>query len=284
MKKNILILGMVAALAAVIIVFTVLKKPSEEKGTDLEPVEKKAAAEKVAAEKKDQIEVPPLNISLELIPGQAHDKSLVVLRLFSRKLQQQRLDGKKSDEISPISLTADENTWTAGIAFFLTGGGQVDKERISLLRAPKDKEMRFSPSTVFQIFYEISPTSLLTPGKQLSAALHLDPYTLESNRVTIPPLADNEFERALRAARIASLTDPSQLLDAAETLIQEQPESYLGYWYQARALEYRKDYEAALESYNAALKRYPPSSETEHYEPPVYIVRKITQLRKQLSR
>ena len=181
--------------------------------------------------------------------------------------------------ISSIQLTTDKNTWTNNITFNLVKGKgkttEIDKTKITLLRARKDKKITFYPKTALQIFYEIRPTSCLIPGGELSATLKLDKYTLKSNKVTIPPLPTNKYDIALRSARINSLTNPGQLLTAAETLIREKPKSYLGYWYQGLAFENNKDYQGALKAYKTALKYYPQSTKSEHYEPPVYITSKI---------
>jgi len=87
----------------------------------------------------------------------------------------------------------------------------------------------------------------------------------------------------LRSARINSLTNPDQLLAAAETLIQGNPKSYLGYWYQGLALENNKDYPAALKAYKTALKYYPQATQKKHYEAPVYIAAKVRKLKQLLS-
>ena len=95
---------------------------------------------------QDEIAVPPVNISLEIIPGTAEQESVVVLRLFSRKLRQQMLDGKP---VSSIQLTIDENTWTNNITFNLTKEKdetiEIEKTKITLLRARKYQEMSFPP-------------------------------------------------------------------------------------------------------------------------------------------
>ncbi|MCD4721180.1 MAG: tetratricopeptide repeat protein [Desulfobacula sp.] len=223
--------------------------------------------------------VPPVNISLSLIPGTPKEKSLVVLRLFSRKLQQEMLDGSP---ISSIQIIADENTWTDNITFSLAKGKdkttEIDKSRITLLRAQKDKKIAFHPRTVFQIFYAIEPSACLIPGQELSARLKLDKYTLKSNKVTVPPVPKNKHDLALRRARIHSLTNSGHLITAAETLIQEKSESHLGYWYQGIALEDNRNYQGALKAYKKALQYYPQSTESKHYEPPVYIISKIRRL------
>ena len=233
---------------------------------------------------KDALGVSPVNISLELIPGTEKKDTLVILRLFSRRLQQQRLNG---NTISPIELETAEGTWQNNITFTGTNEKgspiEIDKKEVSLIRARKDKKMSFYPQTVIQIFYGIKPTARLIPGKELSATLHLDQYTLTSNKVVIPPLPRNKHDMALRCARINSLTNPGELLTTAESLIQETPESYLGYWYQGLALEHKKDYQGALNSYRTALQYYPQSTNKRHYEPPLYIALKIRQLRQFLS-
>lgn len=274
-KRIISLLGAVVAVIVIVVLVVILMKPGRE-GREVQVFVDKEIAGKAG--------VPPVNISLELIPGAAEDKSLVILRLFSKKLQQQKLNG---EEVSPIQLTADKNIWIDDILYVLNEENaepaEIDKDRITLLRAPKEREITFTPETVIQIFYEIKPTSCLIPGAELSASLKLDKYTLKSNKIFVPPLPTNDFDRALRSARIHSLTDPALLLEEAKTLIKEKPESYLGYWYQAIALEYNKDYKGALTAYETALKYYPPSTQNEHYEYPVYIIRKITQLKKLLA-
>lgn len=91
---------------------------------------------------QDEIAVPPVNISLEIIPGTAEQESVVVLRLFSRKLRQQMLDGKP---VSSIQLTIDENTWTNNITFNLTKEKdetiEIEKTKITLLWARKYQEI-----------------------------------------------------------------------------------------------------------------------------------------------
>jgi len=228
----------------------------------------------------DEIPAPPVNITLELIPGTAEDESVVVLRLFSRKLQQQMLDGKP---VSSIQLTTDDNTWGNKISFHLTKEKdetiEIEKSNIFLIRAQRDKEIAIYPQTVLQVFYVIKPTSCLLPGADLSAELALDKYKLRSNKFTIPPLLQKRKDIALRSARVNSLLNPDKLLTAAETLIREDPKSFLGYWYRGLALENNKDYPGALNSYKTALQYYPQSTKEKHYEPPVCIAAKIRRLR-----
>ena len=84
-----------AAIVIVVLVF-VFTKPDRKES------EVQVIGETIGETAEEKQAPPPFNISLELIPGEAEDQSLAVLRLFSRKLQQQKLNRK---EVSPILLT-----------------------------------------------------------------------------------------------------------------------------------------------------------------------------------
>ena len=226
--------------------------------------------------------IVPLNVSIELIPGKSKaDTSVVILRLFSRSLQQKAINKEK---IEPFQLKIKENTWRDNIKFqLLSKNGEVsslNKSDVSLLTAPKGNKLRFTHQTVYQAFYIIYPSYHLSSKDRLMAQLQIDHYKLNSNRVTIPPWPTSRFDAALRQARIDWLMGSDRLLESAETLIRENPESYLGYWYKGLALQRKKDPQKALQAFVSALKHYHQSTEKGYREPPVVIIQKIKELLK----
>ncbi len=222
----------------------------------------------------------PLNISIELILGKTKaDTSVVILRLFSRSLQQKAINKEK---IEPFQLKIKENTWRDRIKFqLLSKNGEMstlNKSDVSLLMAPKGGKLRFTHQTVYQAFYIIHPSYHLSSKDKLMAQLQIDHYKLNSNRVTIPPWPTSRFDATLRQARIDWLIGSDRLLESAETLIRENPESYLGYWYKGLALQRKKDSQKALQAFVSALKHYNQSTEKGHREPPVVIIQRIKEL------
>jgi|GEM_PF-1983338 tetratricopeptide (TPR) repeat protein len=234
-------------------------------------------------EEKAATKIPsPLNISIELIPGIETEASVVVLRIFSRAQQQKALNKKNNERIEPLEIEINRKLWTANIAFQLVSAeGEVnylERDKISLLLAPKSERLEFTEQKVYQVFYIIEPSSCLSPPSRLVAQLDICQYRLISNAITIPPWPTKKFEAALRQARVNLFLNPDQLLESATTLIKEDPGSYLGYWYRGLALEKRKKYQQALESFKMALQLYPKSTRNDHREPPALIIQKIKQL------
>jgi len=224
----------------------------------------------------------PLNISLELIPGVETGASVVVLRVFSRTCQQRALSGETNERIEPIEVKISRKLWTDKIVFQLVSDegelSSLARDNISLLLAPESERLEFTERKVYQVYYLVSPSSCLPPRSRLVARLDINQYHLVSNAITIPPRPTSKFEAALRQARVNLFLSPEQLLQSAEELIREAPDSYFGYWYRGLALERRQQYQQALASFRTALQLYPGSSRNDHREPPALIIKKIRQL------
>ena len=84
-KSFFLTKGPAAAAIVIVVLVFVFTKPDRKES------EVQVIGETIGETAEEKQAPPPFNISLELIPGEAEDQSLAVLRLFSRKLQQQKL-------------------------------------------------------------------------------------------------------------------------------------------------------------------------------------------------
>lgn len=245
-----------------------------------------------SAPEKDKKEVKhstvPVNIAIYYTPGAAEKPSVITLNLFSRTARQTMYDNigkeeEKRKEIKPVTLSIKKDFWERDVSFHVTGEIERNIEGVELIDAPKITKIILGPEDTITARYKIPPSAAPSPGEKLHAKMKIDKYTITSNKETIPELPADEGENLLRQAVIESgLNEYGNLLQTAEKIISQYPESSWGYWYKGKALEGRGNFAEALKSYQTALEKVPIPKEGEYPEPPMPIITKIRELKRKL--
>ncbi len=236
-------------------------------------------------------ETPPLDISLNCIPGTSTEPSILIVRLFSQKLRQSLLNrtvDKDAIELNPIEIVVNKNIWEKNISFMVSDKKESQSKKINkgieIFKAPPATKLSFTAEDTYQIFYKIAPASVPAPRKKIQAILKIGKYTIKSNILTISEEPATKYDQLLRKARISLfLKDEKKTMAAAETLITAQPKAVSGYWYKGRAFELKEDYKQALAAYEQALKNTTQLKKGVHKEPPILILERIKWIKKENS-
>jgi hypothetical protein len=232
--------------------------------------------------------LPPVDISLSYIPGAKGDKAVLILSVYNGIAQDAALR-KAGDKVQsvltleerllPYKLKMEKGDWLSKIAFMYRAGSLNDG--LTVVEAGA-KEMVLDKTSVYRIIYVLNATHVPEDGSKIQAQWNAGDIKANSNHAAIPPLAPTDFENKTRQANVASfLKEADTLLAVSQELINLDSSNTIGYWFQARAYEIKKDYKKALQSLEIAMSKV-RSVKGVHSEPPVKLIRKMQEISQKL--
>lgn len=211
---------------------------------------------------------PPFKLAAQYTAGPSQGPDALAVWLTAR-----RPAGPKGRDVAePIRLEADRTAWQEGVSLLLANQRKLSKG-IKLASAPKEKELISAPGRAYLAIYRLAPGARPEPGKSFRVLLTLGDFHFTSPLLRAPQPAASQGEELRRQARTAlRLGDAETALSAGKALIEQEPQSLTGYWYQGRGLEAKRDYAGALASYRQALKRFSDLPPKPGREPPAALI------------
>lgn len=236
----------------------------------------------------------PVSCRISLLSGTEDRPSLLTVRLFSQTVRQAKLrkqTGRKKDQIKthPVMVKIPPDMWQNNVLFFKLDRTKNTEENISsmitFLKGPQSSRLVFGPDTVYSIYYELPSLSSISSKDAIQARIQIEGFTIVSNTFNFPEPSKTKEDTLYREIAIAHRLKQHDILFAsANEMIKKRPGNPDGYFFKGIALEGKKLYKEALESYQKSLKLVPKPEKGQFREPPDLLYSRIREVKKKLDR
>jgi len=246
--------------------------------------------EKEAIQVKEKKSVyNPIDLSLHYIPSSPGKESLIILTILNKSSIEAARKAKNKtvsssipfeDLVKPASLKKSD---IDKIKFQIRNHQGENKDISAFaerITKAKDDRLILDATHFYHFIYKLKPEGAPQLHETVFAQLKIGSSESKSNMVKFSPVPQSTFLNLKRQAYIAEiLKDKALLAELSQRLIQENPNSPDGYWFQGQALELKGDKKKALDAYKNALSQM-TMVKGNHQEPPLEIIQKIKELGK----
>jgi hypothetical protein len=205
---------------------------------------------------------------------------------------------EKAEDRSPLPIVQLGADWAKSIRFDIRreGGAEEPAWPFAILAKPEERAMALDGQTNPEVVWGLSPeeavkiapgvyriTAILEAGgkdsKLWQGRVESEPVvlTVQTRPADLSGAAAAEADLEL-ASYWAQAGDWDKSLAAARDAATKDPKSIEAHSLAGDALSAKKDLDGAMTAYQAALKLFNESEEAKDYEPPDYLLRRISQI------